>query len=81
MKWGSGKACDSRGFIFVDKRGWRRKTYVNMNPMENIALVGRGEAGYVCVFRHCIYEDIFEASILSHCGLDPFQAGDNCVSM
>lgn len=52
-----------------------------MNPMENIALAGKREPGCVCVFRHRIYEDILEASVLSHCGLDLFQARDNCVSL
>lgn len=49
--------------------------------MENIAPVDRRETSSVCVLRHCIYEDILEASILSHCGFHLSQARGSCVSI
>jgi len=49
--------------------------------MENIAPADSRETSSVCVFRRCIYEDISEASILSHCGFSLSQARGSCVSI
>lgn len=67
--------------ILINMHNSRGKASVNTNLMENIAPVDRRETSSVCVFRHCIYEDILEASILSHCGFNPSQARGSCVSI